>query len=338
MSGSVLYLGPLSGTSLHRRDAFVRLGYRVTTIEPRSLLPSSSWIDRIEWHVSPALLGAIVQRRLDDMLSARSFDLAFVDNGSLLTARAVHSLRRRSGRVINFNHDDPYGRRDGRRFGAYRDAVGAYDLLVVVRPVNVAEANERGARKVLLHPMVSDEVAHAPREMDETTHARWRSDVAFIGTWMPERGRFLLELIRRGVAVSIFGPGWRRAPEWPQLRSHHRADYLDGDEYAYAVQSARVCLGLLSKGNRDQHTTRSMEIPALGGVLCAERTDEHLAFYREDEEATFWSDANECAQRCEVLLRDESRRRLIAARGQRRSRSNGYTSENLIRRAIEAVQ
>lgn len=337
MSLSVLYLGPLSGTSLHRRDAFLRLGHRVRTIEPRGLLPNSAWVDRVEWHLSPTLLGAVVERRLEGLLDSERFDLAFVDNGSLLTGRAVRLLRRHCTRVVNFNHDDPFGDRDRVRFSAYREAVGDYDLMVVVRPSNVDEARRLGARQVLLHPMVSDEVAHAPRRLDAPTRATWRSEVAFIGSWMPERGPFLAELIWRGVPLALFGPGWTRAPEWSLLRAHHRAEYLDGDAYAYAVQCAKVSLGLLSKGNRDLHTTRSMEIPALGGLLCAERTAEHSALYQEGDEAVFWSDGAECAARCRELLADEPRRLSIAARGQQRSRANGNTSENLIRRLLGAM-
>ncbi len=334
---SVLYLGPMSGTSLHRRDAFLRLGHRVTTVEPRRLLPDSAWIDRIEWHLSPGALGAVVARRLDSNLGDRRFDLAFVDGGSLLTRDGVQRLRARCDRVVNFNHDDPFGHRDRTRFSAYRAAVAVYDLVVVVRPVNVEEAKRAGARQVLHHPMVSDELAHAPRPIDSAFRARWTSDVAFVGSWMPERGPFLAELISRGVPVSIFGPGWRKAPEWPRLKAAHRADYLDGDDYAFAVQCAKVSLGLLSKGNRDQHTTRSMEIPALGGLLCAERTPEHLAFYRDGEEAVFWRDAAECADACRGLLADDGRRLRIAERGRQRSLVNGYTSENLIRRTLEAL-
>lgn len=334
---SVLYLGPLSGTSLNRRDAFLRLGHRVRTIEPRRLLPASSWIDRIEWHLSPALLGPWVERRLEALTEGEHFDLVFVDNGSLLAPGAVRLLRRHGRRVVNFNHDDPFGHRDRVRFSSYRRAVAEYDLLVVVRPPNVAEANALGARKVLLHPMVSDEVAHAPRAITPQLRARWHAEVAFIGSWMPERGPFMRDLVRRGVPLSIFGPGWHKAPEWPELQPHHRADYLEGDDYAHAVQCAKISLGLLSKGNRDLHTTRSMEIPSLGGLLCAERTPEHLAFYREGEEALFWSDAAECASACLGLLDDTARRERIAAQGRARSLRNGHTSENLIRKVIEAL-
>lgn len=337
MSLSVLYLGPMSGTSLHRRNAFARLGHRVRTIEPRSLLPRSSWIDRVEWHLSPGLLGAVVERRLDSLLDGEQFDIAFADNGSLLTPRSVRQLRRRCRRVVNFNHDDPFGQRDRVRFSTYRAAVSEYDLVIVVRPTNVDEANRSGARQVLLHPMVADEVAHAPRPLTDAIRAAWQSEVAFIGSWMPERGPFLLDLIERGVPLSIFGPGWHKAPEWARLRPHHRAEYLDGDAYAYAVQCAKVSLGMLSKGNRDLHTTRSMEIPSLGGLLCAERTPEHTAFYRDGEEAVFWSDSAECAAVCHALLADDTRRTLIAERGRARCLANGYTSENLIHRMMGAL-
>ena len=262
----------------------------------------------------------------------------FVDGGSLLTRRAVERLKAHAGRVVNFNHDDPFGARDGVRFAAFRAAVPAYDLIVVVRPPNVAEAERAGARRVLLHPMVADEVAHAPRPLTDAIRARWQSEVAFIGSWMPERGPLLLGLVERGVPLAIYGPLWRKAPEWPRLAAHHRADYLDGDDYAHAVQCAKISLGLLSKGNRDQHTTRSMEIPLLGGLLCAERTAEHLALYRDGAEAVFWSDTAEGARVCLELLADEPHRAAIAARGRERCLANGHTSESLIAKTIEAAR
>ena len=44
-------------------------------------------------------------------------------------------------------------------------------------------------------------------------------------------------------------------------------------------QKPPLCLGLLSKGNRDLQTTRSLENPYAGGPLCAQRTSERLALY-----------------------------------------------------------
>lgn len=334
---SVLFLGTMSGTCRHRRDAFRRLGHEVVTIEPRELLPRSAWVDRIEWHLSPTLLSAAVERRIAEQIGARRFDLAFADNGSLFSPRLVRRLRQHCRHVVNFNHDDPFGPRDRVRFSAFRAAVPEYDLVVVGRTWNVAEALAHGARKALYFPRIADEVAHAPRPIDAATARAWAAEVAFIGTWMPERGPFMLDLIERGVPLTLYGQGWHKAREWPRLRAAHRAEYVDGDAYAYAIQCARVSLGLLSLGNRDQHTTRSIEIPLLGGLLCAQRTPEHRQFYDEGREALFWDDSAECARRCLEALADEPRRQRIAAAGRERALRNGYTSEHLIRAVLREL-
>ena len=157
----------------------------------------------------------------------------------------------------------------------------------------------------------------------------------FLGSWFPERGPFLAELVRLGVPLTIRGANWNKAPEWPALRPYWKGGQLQGDDYAMAIQCAKVNLGLLSKGNRDLHTTRSLEIPALGGLMCAERTAEHLGLYAEGEEALFWSDAEECASVCRAVLQDDARRERIAAAGHARSLKNGCRNETVMRAIVE---
>lgn len=77
-----------------------------------------------------------------------------------------------------------------------------------------------------------------------------------------------------------------------------------------------------------------MGIPFAGGVLCAERTSEHLALYREDEETVFWNDARECAKRCHELLTEIRGRAEIAERGRQRCVMNGHLNERVIERVL----
>src|SRR5262249_5989241 len=108
-------------------------------------------------------------------------------------------------------------------------------------------------------------------------------------------------------------------------------------EYALMVQCSKVALGLLSKGNRDLHTTRTAEVPFLGGLFCAERTPEHEALYRDGKEAMLWWDAAECAEQCHALLRDEPLRREIAAAGRARCIENGTLNEKIAEAVLERV-
>jgi spore maturation protein CgeB len=141
--------------------------------------------------------------------------------------------------------------------------------------------------------------------------------------------------VRRGVPLTIRGANWNKAAEWPELQKYWKGGELQGDDYAYAIQCARVSLGLVSKGNRDLHTTRSLEIPALGGLLCAERTAEHSAMYVEGEEALFWGDAAECAAVCLKALANEEWRKRIAMAGQARSIVNGYYNEKIMSAIVD---
>ena len=148
---------------------------------------------------------------------------------------------------------------------------------------------------------------------------------------------FLLELVRLGVPLTLRGANWHKAPEWHSLRSYWKGGAIEGDDYAKAIQCARINLGLLSKGNRDLHTQRSLEIPALGGLLCAERTIEHLAMYREGVEAVYWSDPVECATECQRLLADEPRRTTIASAGHDRFRIDGSRNEIVLDRLVRCL-
>lgn len=331
----ILYLGYRSGTSLQRANALRRLGHRVVHVDLGELLPNRRWVNRITWKLGGQWFSPWIARGLNSELSGKRFDLCHVDSGELVTPRIIRLLREHAPKVVNYNIDDPTGERDRARFIAYRRSLPFYDLCVVMRPQNVDEARRLGARHVVRVYRSADEVAHAPRPLTQQDWAQFGAEVLFLGTWFPERGAFLLELIERGTPLTICGANWHKAPEWPKLQPHWRAGELYGENYAKAIQCAKVNLGLVSKGNRDLHTTRSLEIPALGSLLCAERTSEHTTMYNEGTEALFWSDAAECAAMCQLALNDDELRQRISAAGHARVKANGHYNENIMKFIVD---
>jgi hypothetical protein len=161
--------------------------------------------------------------------------------------------------------------------------------------------------------------------------------VVFVGTWMPERGGFVAELVRRGLPLAIYGDFWPKAAEWTELKAVWRGPAVYGDDYAKAIQCSKIALGLLSKGNRDHHTTRTAEIPALGGLLCAERTDEHTQLFVEGKEAIFWRDAVECVQVCEEMLGNKVRREIIIQAGKMAVHMHGLGHEAILGTVIRKL-
>lgn len=331
----ILYIGVNAGTSRHRALALQRLGHDVSIVDPFAFL-SNNWLAGLwAWKTGGLFLEDFIRRRVLASVPDVTFDLVFIDSGDLVGPSLVQELKRRFGAVVNYNVDDPYGQRDGRRWNLHLRSVPFYDLNVVVRDGNVAEAFARGASKVLRVHRSADEIAHAPRQISQLDRQKWASEVSFVGTWMPERGPFMARLVEFGVPLSIYGNRWNRAPEWSILRPLWRGPNLEEEqEYARAILCAKVNLGLLSKGNRDLTTQRSFEIPHLGGVLCAERTSEHTELYQENEEVIFWSSAEECAEKCMQLLSDEQRRKRLAINGRRRCLQNRTTNEHVMARIL----
>lgn len=338
----IAYLGQHQGTSLHRGRALERLGHIVTIVDPWAWLPTGRWVGPWLYRAGGVGSNIMLARRIAKVVATSRPDLVWVDQGEWLGPRILRAIRERCNPdlpIVNYTVDDPFGGRDARRrFAGLLRAVHEYDLMAVVRAENVAEARARDARAVMQVWRSADEVAHAPRGLGAEQHRRFASEVVFVGAWMRERGPFMIELIRRGVPLSIWGGLWQKAPEWQQLAPYWRGPHLDTDEdYAAAILAAKINLGLLSKGNRDLHTTRSLEIPALGGLFCAERTSEHLELYEEGCEAVFWRDAAECAEQCMALLADEPRRKAIAAAGHARALRNGHYNERVMARILEAA-
>lgn len=335
----ILFIGRRSGTSAHRANALRRLGHDVVVVDIADYMPRLPLAGLWQRYLGSVGLASLFQKRLLDQFAGHTdFDVVWVEGGSLVSRELVHELKKLAKRVLNYNVDDPFGNRDVNYWMQYRRAVRAYDLVVVVRKENVEEARSMGARNVLLVYRSADEVAHAPIPLSEQERNKWASDVLFVGTAFPERGPFFAELVKYGIPLSIYGNRWEKLKEWKIIQPFWKGPGLDeGTTYAAAIQSSKVCLGLLSKGNRDLHTQRSFEIPSLGGVFCAERTVEHLALYEENKEAVFWSSAEECASKCRALLSDDVWRQSVAESGRLRYLKNGWTNENVAAKVLKAV-
>jgi spore maturation protein CgeB len=340
----VLYLGAkdAASTAKHRADALRRLGCEVVHHDPFEPLASQmkGLLGAVHYRTGYWLTHGMVLRWLAAVLRDQArFDLCWVDSGELVSARLLKLIRQHCGKVVLFNHDDPTGQRDRLRFLTLKHAIRHYDLCLVVRHINLSEFKARGARDVMHTWRSFDEVAHRPVDALVPVAPVYRQDIAFIGRRIPGEGRdhFLLSLIEQGLRPAIWGDNWSSSEVWPQLKPYWQGPSLSGQAYVDAMRGAKLCLGMLSKGNRDQHTTRTMEIPAAGGVLCAERTDEHQALYTEGQEAVFWSDAKECAAVCKQLLADPVKLQLIREAGQQRLSSNRVGNEDIVRAVFKRL-
>jgi spore maturation protein CgeB len=89
--------------------------------------------------------------------------------------------------------------------------------------------------------------------------------------------------------------------------------------------------------NRDLQTTRTMEIPACGGFMLAERTDEHQRLFEEGKEAVFFDINNlqELLEKVKYYLAQDEERKAIAKAGRKRCVDSGYSHHDILRYMLE---
>jgi spore maturation protein CgeB len=342
---NILYLGDGSpgSTSGHRASALSRLGHHTVVADPYKTFKKqlqSRWFGPIHFRTGYRFLNNAVVRWLKETIDKQTKpDIVWVNSGELFGPDSLKVLTGLSCPIVLYNNDDPTGGRDGRRFNSLISALPYYNLCAVMREINVNEFKDKGAKRVIRVFMSYDEEVHKPFANRDEIPDQFRSDVAFIGTWMryEKRDEFLMTLIQQGINVSIWGDRWDKSPHFETIKPFWRGAALRGRDYVAAMQGAKICLGLLSKGNRDLHTQRTLETPYAGGLFCAERTSEHMQLYKEGVEAVFWSDADECARVCKQLLADDVLRENIRAAGMQRVRANRVGNEDACRTILNAL-
>ncbi|WP_242360388.1 glycosyltransferase [Anaeromyxobacter sp. SG17] len=234
-----------------------------------------------------------------------------------ITASTLRLLKNETGAVlVSYMNDDPFGfRRNHPMWEAFVDAIPEYDLHFVFRESNVPEFYAHGAARcrVLLPYFVPE--LHRRVRVTEEDRARYGCDAVFVGHGAPDhRVAFLRKAAEAGCRIKVFGPNWKGAAGPHRLGGIDVRAGVFGEEYVKAINAARVCLCFYDHGNRDEITTRNMEIPACGAVLVAERTDAATRVHVDGEEALFFESPGEMIDHIRAL-RDSALRDRIGNAG-----------------------
>ncbi|MHC4261649.1 MAG: CgeB family protein [Planctomycetota bacterium] len=342
----LLYVGDLTpGTrSEQRLRALEGLGHQVTAVPvvPRrpdaQTYPKPRLFDRVARKLGRPVDRAGANDRILRRIESEDFDALWIEGGrairldTLLRARGIQPDLAQ----VSFSEDDLWMRHNLSR--TWREALPAYDLVVTTKHRN-ADPNELpslGARAVHYEPKTFDPSFHFPREIDSSDRRRLGGDLGFIGTYERQRADACLELARSGFEVRVFGNGWERwRDKHPRLRVEGRA--VSGEDYVRAILATSIQLGFLRRQNRDLHTDRSVEIPACGGFMLAERSVEHLDLFVEDREAAYFGSTEELIEKADHFLTAHEERRAIAEAGRQRCLESNYSHHGACARILARV-
>jgi spore maturation protein CgeB len=266
-----------------------------------------------------------------DLNVKKDYDVVFIEKCLSLRPSTLLKIKNKKGnKLVCYILDDFLGKGNISFF--FNKCIPLYDIIATNKKHNIQEYYRLGAKKVIYFRNAFSMDVHRPVSLTIDEASYFGSDVSFVGTFEKERASFLLFLANNNIKIKVWG--WSKKSiesgiEHPNITNMNKHVYLD--DYAKVICSSKINLNFLRRSNRDSETTRSVEIPACGGFMLAERTTQHLEFFQEGIEAEYFEDEFELLKKVEYYLKNDKLRIEISQKARERCLEKDYSYDNQIR-------
>lgn len=268
-------------------------------------------------------------------ISKKKYDVVWIDKGLFVSKTTLKKIKNTNAKtlIIGYSPDDMSQRHN--QSLNFTKSLPYYDYFVTTKSYIIEDLKKMGAKAVLFVDNAYEDTFHFPQIVTEIEKEKFGGDVGFIGSWEQERANSILYLAKNGIQVRVWGGG-----KWIQYKNKYSNLQIENkplysEEYSIALSAFKISLCFLRKMNFDLQTTRTIEIPACGGFLMAERTLEHERLFKEGKEAEFFSTNEELLQKCQYYLAHEIERTVIAQAAYDKCIEAGYSNKKIMEAILQ---
>lgn len=319
---NILYLGHGGANAQNRIEELQRLGHQVV---PEPLYPNLQGIADVcarKWAVHRKN-GPWIDRLNRCLISRahqwRSFDLILLDKALYVRFAAIEEVKAVSGcPAVHFTPDIALRTVGTQKSCIFVRAIPSYDAVITTKDFEIEDYWRMGAKSVVFSDQSVSHRRFFPRSNLDTDVL---SEIGFIGRCERHYASTFRYLCKRGLPLDVRGPGWEKVTRRldPRNRFFNKGGEVRGEQYPRRISGMKIGLGLLTKRlGPEVVTSRSLEIPACGTFMLAERTDKHLELFEEGVHAEFFASREELVEKARFYLANDHKRRTIAARGRQR--------------------
>lgn len=331
----------LSNTCLHRHWALIKLANNIDKIElyRKKLSLHYKIANRLfQRYYIPIQLpdenkaNKIILKHLE----TTKYDLVWIDKGLTINASTLKKIKRKypETTIISYTADNMSERHNQSQ--NFLKCIPIYDYHITTKSNIISKLKTLGAKKVIFTNQSFEDSFHYQYKLTDEEKRKLGGDVGFIGMWEKERFESISFLAQNGIKVKVYGDA-----KWQEYKNHHSNltvfPALFSEDYSKALQAFKISLCFLRKMNNDQHTSRTMEIPACGGFMLAERTTEHLSLFEEGVEAEYFSSNQELLEKCKYYLNHNEKRNKIVKQGTIRCKQSGYSNLETIKKILSSL-
>ena len=340
----ILLIGDMTPfvTTSARVEALRALGSSVETVDYLEFVRSESrLVTRLDhWTLlTPNVFR--LNRTIRESVRRFEPDVVWIEKGTYVFTRTLRRLRDDTSLTLVYHNTDDWKLKSRLQRIHWRHLLRSlpiYDVHITSNHHNVQEFRALGFPHVYHMELAANSAVRDPGPISPEERRALGGPVGFIGHWEPNTERALAHLVRAGIPLKIYGGGWNRRLASSELGECNQGRFVWGDEYARAICSFDVNIGIVSQVNRSHTASRTFQIPALGGFLLHERNDVVARHFREGVEADFFGSDDELVEKCRHYLAHPEERLRIAEAGRRRCVESGYFEIDRVREILPFLE
>ena len=215
----------------------------------------------------------------------------------------------------------------------YHFGINYYDLVVSINIDLYRRIEEFYSGKVLYIDKSYSKKYHKFLQLENKQY-----DCLFIGSYEKERFEIMKYLAQSGIKIDVFGNMWDKA-DVSNISSNLTIHYqeLVGNDYNHSLANAKIVLGFLRKVNLDTQTSRTFEIPACGGFMIMEYTENQDRLFAEDKEMVYFRTKEELLNKILYYIKHQDEAQSIVNAARSRCETDGYEYDYRIDTILESI-
>jgi len=237
-------------------------------------------------------------------------DLCLVAGGNRILPETLKILKSQGTKPVLWTVDAP------RDFRPILEAAAFYDHIFC----GGTEAQELLARdgfqKTHWLPFACDPDTHKPAEISPEEKAEWGSEVAFVGSFYPNRAQILEKIT--DFDLKVWGPGWKTLPRGSALKKRTTAQKLKPGEWIKILSSSKINLAIHFQDGKTpcyQASPRVYETLACRSFLLVDEQKDVKSLFQDGKHLAFFKDSEDLREKIDYYLNHADERKEMAAQG-----------------------
>jgi len=272
------------------------------------------------------------QRNVIKAIKGSNSKLVFVVKGYYLMPDTIEKIKTLGKVIVCFNPDDPFNKDFGSSSPYTIQCIKHYNAYFIWHNKLIDKLKQNGCKNAFYIPFAADLEIIKPSS--GAFNGKYQYDVSFIGNADKERINMIKDIsillkAHNNLKMSVFGNGWK------YIKELNSENLIEGDVYLKTMHSTKININILRNQNKDAHNMRTFEIPAAGGFMLHELSEDVTVFFEAGVEADYFRDAKECAEKIVYYLDNYTKREQIAKAGYEKVISSDYTYSGISKRIME---